>query len=198
MENFDLAIITQMIADHLQGWSWERHDKVYLQDSLQVLVGPDGAKLDLHYDKRHSRLSIGGVYPFDGNSVYPWNDKDRPTDITVSASRQPSVIAREVERRFLPAYLAAYRKGLEQFTKAKAHKQSKEELALKLARLCGEDQRLRGFEFSHYGAESMWLGVRVDGPNLVKVSIESLPAQKAEEVLKVLLAPGPTPQSKVV
>jgi hypothetical protein len=190
MENSDFATFSRRIADHLPGWNWQQHDKVYFQDSLQMLAGSEGAKIDLHFDKQHGRICIGGVYPIDGNGVYPGNDKDRPTDITVSARREPIAIAREIQRRFLPAYLAAYRKGLEQFTKAKACEQRRKDLANKLATLCGGGQHLRGFEFSHFGAKSFSFEVRVDGPDLVQVTINSLPAQKAEEVLKVLLAPG--------
>ena len=187
MEKMNLATLAQLIAQNLEGWTWEQHDKAPMQDSWQMLAGPDGAKIDLHFEKNHSRISIGGLYPHDGNGIYPWNASDRPADITVSANREPSNIAREIKRRFLPAYLAAYRKGLELFTKTSAREQTKKELALKLAQLCGEDQHLRGLEFSHYGSESFSFVVRVDGHNLVQLTIHSLPAQKAECVLRLLI-----------
>jgi hypothetical protein len=187
MENLDFATLAKKIAGHLEGWTWEEPKNEGVDDSWQVLAGPDGAKLNLRYDKYRCRIAIHGGYPKSGGTIYPWHDKDRPNDITVSAQREPLAIAKDIERRYLQAYLAAYCKGLEMLNTARAHEQAKKDLAARLAKLCGEPLRTSGLEFSQYQADCFHLEVRVDDPDRVRVTIDGLHAQQAEAVLKFLL-----------
>jgi hypothetical protein len=186
MENLDFATLAQQFASHLESWTWEE-PKNEDMDDWQVLAGPDGAKLHLRFDKYGGRIAILGEYPRSGGTIYPWRDKDRPNDITVSAQREPRVIARDIERRFLQAYLAAYRKGKEMLNTANAHEQAKQDLAVRLAKLRGEPLRKSGLEFSRYQADCFHLEVRVDDPGRVRVTIDGLHAQQAEAVLMFLL-----------
>jgi hypothetical protein len=94
---------------------------------------------------------------------------------------------RDIERRFLQAYLAAYCKGLELLNQANAHEHAKKDLAARLAKLCGQPLRTNGLEFSRYQADCFHLEVRVDDPDRVRVTIDGLHAQQAEPVLKFLL-----------
>jgi hypothetical protein len=196
MENLDFTTLAQQIASHLEGWTWDEPKNEHMDD-WQVLAGPDGAKLHLRFDKYGGRIAIHGEYPRSGGTIYPWRDKDRPNDITVSAQREPRVIARDIERRFLQAYLAAYRKGLEMLNTANAHEQAKKDLAARLAKLCGEPLRTNGLEFSRYQADCFHLEVRVDNPDRVRMTIDGLDGQQAEAVLMFLLQQAkPHPESE--
>jgi hypothetical protein len=183
MENLDFETLAQQIASHLDGWTWDEPNNEHMDD-WQVLAGPDGAKLHLHFDKYGGRMAIHGEYPRSGGTIYPWRDKDRPNDITVSSQREPR---RDIQRRFLQAYLAAYRKGLELLNQAKAHEQAKKDLATKLANLCGESLHASGFEFSQYRDDCFHLDVRVEHPDCVRLTIDDLHGELAEAVLKFLL-----------
>jgi hypothetical protein len=187
MSNLDFATFAQAIARNLESWTWEEPKNKSVKDSWQFLAGPKGAKLNLHYDKYGGRIGIHGEYPRSGGTIYPWNDRDRPEAITVSARREPFAIAKDIERRYLPAYLAAYRRGLEMFQRAKADEQGRKDLAARLAQLCGECLCASSCEFSTDKADSFRLHVRVDDPDRAAVTIKGLSAQQAEAVLKFLL-----------
>jgi hypothetical protein len=187
MENLNFATLAQKIACNLEGWTWEEPKNEADRDSRQLLVGPAGARLHLRYDKYGGRIAIHGEYPRDGGTIYPWNDKDRPSAITVSAQREPNAIARDIERRYLPAYLAAYRNGVELLNKARAHDQTKKDLAARLAKLCGECLHASGLEFSQYRDDCFHLQVRIEHPDCVRLTIDDLHAELAEAVLKFLL-----------
>jgi hypothetical protein len=154
----------------------------------QLLSGPDGAQLHLRLDQRHGRLCVSGVYPRDGGAIFPWHDKDRPNAIRISAQREPRTIAKDIERRYLPAYLSAYRKGLEMFTKARADEKANRDLAAKLARLSGVDLHASGHGFTCHGEDYGWCDVQVDHPDRVQVKIRGLNAPKAEALLTFLLS----------
>jgi hypothetical protein len=186
MDHVNLGTLAQRIARNLEGWTREQPPNENVRNSWQLLAGPGGAKLHLRYDK--PRLWIGGVYPRDGGAIYPSDDKERPAEITVSAQREPRAIAREIERRFLPAYLVAYRRGLEMLDKARAYQQSKKDLAVKLAQLCDVDLHSNGYTFSCRTDEASWLDVQVDGPDRVQVKVGGLDAQNAEALLRFLVA----------
>jgi hypothetical protein len=183
LEKLNLTDLAQKIARYLDGWTWKKPCREESQRYWQTLAGPDGAQLHLGYDDHRGRLEIGGVYPRDGSSIYPWNDQDRPGDITISARRDPQAIAKDIQRRFLPAYLAAYLKGLEMLHKAKAYQDAKKELAARLAALCGADLDRNGVEFTKYHLDSFGVQVRVDSPDQVLITIAGLQAHEAATIL---------------
>jgi hypothetical protein len=187
MDNLNLATLAQLIARNLEGWTWEEPVNQNIRDSWQLLAGPGGAKLHLHYDQRTNRLSVGGEYPRDGGTIYPWNEKDRPDGISVSAQREPRAIAKDIERRYLPAFLVAFRKGVEMFAKARANEHGKKEFVEKLARLCGTGQLSNKFAFTHYLNSPLRFELRVEGPDGVRVQIDGLNSQQAQALLKFLL-----------
>jgi hypothetical protein len=186
MEEWNLGLFAQMIARKLAGWTWGGPRSEDWKDTWHILDGPEGARLNLRHDPYHGRLRIGGHYVRDRGALLP-HQEDRPKDITVSSKREPSAVAREIERRFLPAYLTAYRQGVQELSNARAFEQGRDNLATKLAKLCGDEQHRRGFLFSHFSTSSYSIAVRVDGPDRVQVAIDCLTAQKAEEVLKLLV-----------
>jgi hypothetical protein len=187
MENLDFATFARLIACNLEGWTWEEPKNEADRNYRQLLAGPDGARLQLRCDKYSGRIAVHGEYPREGGTIYPWSDKERPNAITVSAQREPLAIAKDIERRYLPAYLAAYRKGMELLNKARAHDQAKKDLATRLAKLCGESLHASGLEFSQYRDDCFHLQVRVEHPDCVRLTIDDLRAELAEAVLKFLL-----------
>jgi hypothetical protein len=119
-------------------WNYDA-DRSY--DHLVVVTGPEGSGVHIVWEKRGSnggsRLYVGGHWPepehVDGNHMSFHPDRRRHGDIsiTVSASREPRVIAKDILRRFVPGYLRLYAeqvvlktKYLERDAKETAHCQT--------------------------------------------------------------------------
>ena len=94
----DMHALAQQIAAHLAGWTAEAHDGVW----LAYLAHADGPKLALRQDK--GRVKVMGTWPVGTNGAhfYPYNTS---ADISCALDRGPHAIAKEIQRRLLPAYL---------------------------------------------------------------------------------------------
>lgn len=77
------------------------------------LVGSGGATICLLTSRHEAgRVRVSGRWPRlpDGGHYYPGKGS---TAITCSAGRDPRALAKDIERRFLPGYLAEYAKAVE-------------------------------------------------------------------------------------
>jgi len=69
--------------------------------TIAIIPGPDGASLELRcFD---DRISVQGVYLQKGYAY-----RNHPKPITVAMSRSAAVLAKEIQRRYLPDYLETY------------------------------------------------------------------------------------------
>jgi len=94
----EFAELARAVASHLDGFTARAVDDFGYTLRLDH---PDGRGLYLH--RRHNdggRVEIVGAYP---HSDYHFRDGEHPS-ITVAIARGPTVIAREITRRLLPAY----------------------------------------------------------------------------------------------
>jgi hypothetical protein len=189
--SINLATLAQQIAVSLPDWCWlpPDEDKEW-HSTYQYLRGPDGVKLCLSYDSRKQRLRVGGDYPRQDGKLFPYSGKDQPDSITLNPQREPAGIAKDILRRFIPAYLEAFRKGVEQKAEHVAHEQGKKALAVKLCGLL-ENEKPHGqeaIEFSKYNKSPWYIRGRCGGPDSVQLKIDSLSAARAEAVFKLLLS----------
>lgn len=103
----ELYTLAEAISPHLPGWTLEpRHTNAHEYPPRWVyLARQDGAAIGLALDRhgREPRLDVSGRYPTD-ITVY----RDHRPSITLSRLRPPDALAREILRRFVPAYLAAW------------------------------------------------------------------------------------------
>jgi hypothetical protein len=85
---------------------------------------------------RQTRIEISGLFRVDGQWVGN-HVRDRPKAITVSVKRTPAAIAKEIERRLLPAYKSKMSEAIVSYTNAKTRKAKGQETAERLAAVIG-------------------------------------------------------------
>ncbi len=152
------------------------------------LVGPDGARIHIRvstYDYRPddgSRLEISGSYPH--HPRYGSFSREYPS-ITVAASKEPQVIARDIQRRFLPKYLPLYQKA----------RQAEQDYVDGLARQGAVIQQLADVMGSKTGQSCVYLPSTLscygrievyEGGDAVKIELGSVPVKLAIEIAMVL------------
>jgi len=94
------------------------------QDYGQKLIHVDGYAIWFGFDTHRGRYEVSPVWPTypDGSMCYPSTYDPMHIDrINVSASRGAVAIAKDVQRRFLPGYVAAWRAMMARVEAQRAH-----------------------------------------------------------------------------
>lgn len=146
-----------------------------------TLVGPDGASISVSQVwNQKGRLQISCHFP-GGN----WGAEKRPI-ISVSISKRPEDIARDIERRLLPAYLPLYQKAVERLRAEEEREAADLALAARLAAILGVEPL--GTEINWYGTGDFRGGsgtIRVSGGN-VSFDLRWIDPEKAEAIINIL------------
>jgi len=105
--------LLKSIASHLDGWKIDYKRGVNVFSG--IISGPNGLGMLVRNDDNRQKLQISGCWPRTtrGEVFYP---RDRDIAIGVSSWRDPEDIARDIERRLLPAYEEEYKRQ-EQFVR---------------------------------------------------------------------------------
>jgi hypothetical protein len=114
IENDDiLSPLTREVATHLgEGWAAQAATED-LGYRVVVIQGPDGARVRIGLDWRNAgRVVVSGEYPGDLARSFEEYGLERH-EIRVSRARGAQVIAREITRRLMPAYLPDLEKAQE-------------------------------------------------------------------------------------
>lgn len=157
----------------------------------QVIRLPDGLTFSLHLNGYESRVSVSGDWPKDGNNqtVTPRDAIRYDTEaanIHVGAERDPAAAAKDIARRFLPAYREQYAACLERVAGRNEYQRTVEANAKRIAEVLGigaSDIKIEG------GEARLW--PHREGLHSVRVSSDvrfelSLSVEKAEQVLRLL------------
>jgi hypothetical protein len=129
------------------------------------------------------RLTISGLWPHSatGESFAPWGHRAK---ITVTPIKTGAQIARDITRRFLPAYLPQWREQSARRDQREAHEQQTHAVGRRLATQIGaeyhEDRRCLSF---HHGT------LTVSGEE-VTFNIRGVSAPQAQRILALLVAPS--------
>jgi hypothetical protein len=99
MKQHELLTTVEAILEYLKPWTL---DDANMRNNARA-QHPAKAYAAIWFREQRGRLIITGAYP---PNHYP--PQDRRPRITVSATRAPKAIARDIQRRFLPDYLEAY------------------------------------------------------------------------------------------
>jgi hypothetical protein len=133
----DLKQFAMGVAAYLPGWTVDEEDA--RDDSYFTrLVHPGiaGAGIYLQRDRQRGRVHVSGAYP-GGFGPY----REERLDITVSMEREAQAAARDIERRFLGAYLAGFREAQETAYRVALQQAQAHDLADELAALMGCEAR---------------------------------------------------------
>lgn len=90
-------------------------DLYYLRRTLNGITYEMGFSSTYH-DSKRTRISIYGVWPRSATqacTLFP-DSKDRPGSISVARTKTPAQIAKDINSRFIPGFLTAFKRGIEE------------------------------------------------------------------------------------
>ncbi len=142
----NLATLALRIAVHLPGWKfWQGEDtwQTYLISKNERSFKPGTGSRSIHLSIDHkSRLHIGGTWPRSEKTRqtyiardYVAKEQNGYSSISCSIDREPSKIAADIARRFLPGYEAAYAKCLERMAQDEQNTDKQHAAADEMAKL---------------------------------------------------------------
>lgn len=180
MNDSRLYEIAQALDPLLPGWSldWDPVDR----PRYTLFTSPEGAGLYVELDryKNPARLVVTGRYP---HLFYP-----RPENrvrITIGSARPIADIAADIQRRFIPRYLAVYAQVCERKRRAEESERQRAAILAELAAILGEqvsdDEVIR----IRYGGCYTYGRVEVS-INRVKIDVSGLPVATAREICRLL------------
>lgn len=183
-KNKSIIDFAKEVADHLPGWEPVPPGEPIFRAGEHIfgkIKGPGG--LAITFRKDGERVEVVGEYPRLDGSLLPWND--RPETITVGLNRDGKSAAKDIERRYLPAYEEAYLRGKNDYDERTAYQGLSEANATALAKLV--NGRVFGEKKDHFSAYMSEVPgnkskVRVEGrasANRIDLKIEDISPEKA-------------------
>jgi len=145
------------------------------------------------YPSSHVSFSYGR-YPYEGRitvTAYSKHDSalyrygEGPLSISVSAKRSTDQILKEIQRRFLPAYLEIARKAEDIQMKQNEYKRRLESCLGRLKGELLEDSEKQSGKI-HLHLDEIWGAVRYSGDDQVAIDFHNVPVEKAGRVLAIL------------
>jgi hypothetical protein len=171
-----LSLATQSV------WAYQPPDDPTWSGNWAEIVGPAGYNFTLGWsDHRGERISITGHYPRSKNAYYsprdcvPYDQRDsyKTPDITVAANRGIDVLVKEINRRFLPDYRAAYAMVAKRVAQADDYAQAKLDTIHKVAQGIGCN-----LEREHDGEVKPALYPHIDGVYQLRIEKDSVTIER--------------------
>lgn len=139
-----MQTLAARVASCLDGWTYDfeaSHEepgvKGYRRPLWQAkLHGGNGGKLGISLSD--GRVKVSGYYSHAKGAPYGL-PKSAPNPITIAEKRGPEMIAREIKRRFLPAYLEALAEAGAEKAKTEAYASGTDATAKRVADAFGEN-----------------------------------------------------------
>ncbi len=179
------AELTEVLK-HLAGWQL---DPTFAQHCwAAALIDGVGRGIHVNATQAKGRLSISGMWPSDSDRQQ--HRPDKPLHITVARNRPPEKIAAEIERRFLPWYLAAYAEQLKRAEQHDAARNRQQEVTVELAALLGPEasHRMQSNPNQIY-ASGLTVDVHGNGES-VSIEVRYKSVKVAKAVLKAIVKAG--------
>jgi hypothetical protein len=185
------ASLVHAIADLLDGFTVEEIEQSYAR-----LRHQDGRKVFLHADFWKKRLHINGSYGLDvdGRCLTPYTcgvvncETDQKDQISVSGEKSPAMIARDIERRFLPRYTELYL-GCRAYVENQRRKRNRADDGLKeIAESLGIPPEISGEHDKRLRLQGkLWGSFRtMDGGMTYALEVWNLPLEKARLIAEML------------
>ncbi len=162
----------------MPGWTWNNldHEERPMKGD-GYLIGPNDEKISVRYDIWHNRISISSVYPHNRSSY------GKAINITVSPTKTPKQIARDLEKRFLHLYLPELAAHRDRIKKADEYEANKTAMMQKIADYLGVEIHERGNLYPLHVMEVYC--IEPQNEDTVKFSVECS-AEQAIKVFEVL------------
>ncbi len=171
-ENFQ-ATMAQVSA-YMPGWTWSNLDRdgQPMKDH-DYLIGPNEAKISARLDTYHTRITFSSVYPYHPQ-VY-----GKSIDISVSPTKTPEKIAKDLQGRFLKLYLPELAACQERISKANEYEANKKATMQRVADYLGLEIHENGnvypndikpiYSIEPYGEDSVKFKVECSAEKAIKV-----------------------------
>ncbi len=161
------------------GWTWSNLDRDGnpWHDGGYLTAAHEG-KIHIRLDTWHKRISISACYP-NGHDTYGI----KPISITVSPTKEPARIAKDIQSRVLPEYLVNLEKAKEQIKKHNEYEVNRRAMMERIAIWFGVEIQDNGsHDLSVYPKDSGPIyKIEPSGENEVKFTVEC----SAEMALRV-------------
>lgn len=190
-----LSDIVAEVAKYMPGWKQQFYgDRLRYLDG-RVLKRDDGAEIIFHvYWNKKDRVNIHGSYPkSDDGHTFPYTRSEERPGISVSITKAPEKIAKDIERRFLPPYLELYEAGLEALQGHNNRLKKRQQMYARLQRvfpaleLYGHgneyDKYLHVYNYREISGD---VKVYSEEHETVEIHLKDVPIGKAEAFLKML------------
>jgi hypothetical protein len=102
-----------------------------------VLRDGTGKGIHVNATQAKGRFCISGMWPFD--SARQQSIPDKPLHISIARNRPPEKIAADLQKRFLPWYMAAYAEQIERAAQHDARRNRQQEVTNELGLMLGDD-----------------------------------------------------------
>ncbi len=127
------------LLPYLPGWQL---DPKYADHTwCAVLIDGDGRGIHVNSTQAKGRFHISGMWPWTSDRQQYRPDKCQ--HITIARNRPPEKIAAEIQRRFLPWYMAAYAEQTERVRRHNDGRNRQQEVTVELAAILGEEATRR-------------------------------------------------------
>lgn len=189
METAEIQELARAVANHLDGWDYDDHGDPDSHDYLSHawLIAEDGTRFGLYAGHGDSKVTVMGSYPSSYVVIYQNGKRVSRPRIRCSPSRGPEAIARDIARRFLPAFRDHLMKVKAEAHGQQVHRQQVAAERNRLADAAGVVDKGEGSEFTFYGAQTHIYGrVRADGDSSAKLELSNLPLDLAERILRIV------------
>lgn len=175
-------------------WTLEAKDQGHNNFAAAAASGP---RIWFRFDEQNSKgkVSVHASYPkgMDGREVFP-RMEDRANGINISYKKTPMQIADDIDRRFMPGYLAAWDKQLAEVNAANAYEMTRQANYDRLATETGA--KVRRDEYDKTRVFVDWPnnrnydkgyvhGVMVNGGTM-QFEVRSVPMDKAIKILNII------------
>src|SRR4029077_333144 len=175
-------------GDTTPAWTFKPMDEPY---PTQYISGPNEAELSIRietYGSRKGRVEVHGNFHIGRNrefiDVREWNGSERAKlpEISVSGERGAQAIAKEIKRRFLPAYLPLLAKAIARRVEANTYEDKTRANLAMLAEIVGA--RLPE---DHGRTTTYFTGgdIQVSGDSIT-LKLSSLSVEQAKQILEMM------------
>lgn len=199
MNEIDVQQFAKDVAEHLEGWTL----RVRQPDESKTwanLDGPNGASISFR-DEGKGKVNVSPHYIRYKGSEYPskWLVKPAealPTSISVSATRGPAAVSKDIKRRLIDLYLPVFELGRKQLAEWKAYEAAKQAVVNEFAELVNDEppsedaDKIGRYVYkpgheggTKHGDDTCHVEIRVNSPTTFDLEIGSLDADTLKKIL---------------
>jgi hypothetical protein len=183
-QSIQLAELMTQVVEHMAEGPW--HIEPRYEQSIH-LVAEDGRRILAYHNTHTKRLEISGAWPRNEHNAPFISHWDDPPTITVSITRDPKAIGRDISRRFLPAFNEKWQIAIEAKRDHDAFLASQADTTRRII-TAWKGEQYRDRDRIHVGSITTkgWYG-EIDPHNgSVTMTLRSVPVAAAEEIAAVM------------